>query len=200
MNQRIGSRLSFRRADECDLSELVRLRDDAARWQIAQGINQWKPGELGEDHFRKRLEDGEVWIATLGPPGPHGPIAGAWELWWDDTAAWGPQPPVAGYVHRLMTDRRTAPPGTGRRMLAEAERRIAAAGRGTCRLDCLAGNPRLREYYEAAGYTAVGEQSAKDGGLGSTYAVTLLEKRLQPPPVAETGPSGPRSPGSRLLR
>ncbi|MGW1893208.1 tyrosine-protein phosphatase [Streptomyces sp. NPDC002004] len=170
-----GAALSFRRAGERDLAELVRLRDDAARWQLAHGIDQWKPGQLGERHFRERLADGEVWIATLGPDGP---TAGAWELWWDDPAAWGPRPPTAGYVHRLMTDRRTAPPGTGLRMLAEAERRIAAAGRDLCRLDCLANNPRLRAYYEQAGYTVVGEQGAKDGGIGSPYAVTLLEKQL----------------------
>ncbi|MEU8551969.1 GNAT family N-acetyltransferase [Streptomyces roseoverticillatus] len=167
--------LTFRRADEHDLTELTRLRDDAARWQTSRGIDQWKPGQLGEDHFRARLEDGEVWIATHGPDGP---VTGAWELWWDDPAAWGPQPPVAGYVHRLMTDRRTAEPGTGRHLLTEAERRIAATGRTLCRLDCLSSNPRLRDYYEAAGYTVVGEQRAKDGGLGSPYAVTLLEKRL----------------------
>ncbi|MFE9995071.1 tyrosine-protein phosphatase [Streptomyces avermitilis] len=170
--------LTFRRADHRDLPELVRLRDSAARWQIARGIDQWKPGQLGEDHFRARLADGEIWIATLGPTGP---TAGAWELWWDDPAAWGPQPPSAGYVHRLMTDRRTAPPGTGRVMLAEAERRIAETGRTLCRLDCLASNPRLRQYYETAGYTVVGEQSSKDGGLGNTYAVTLLEKTVPEP-------------------
>ena len=39
-------------------------------------------------------------------------------------------------------------------------------------------NPRLRAYYESAGYTVVGEQRVKDGGLGSPYAVTLLEKYL----------------------
>jgi protein-tyrosine phosphatase len=63
-------------------------------------------------------------------------------------------------------------------MLTEAEHRIAATGRALCRLDCLANNLRLRQYYEAAGYTVAGEQSSKDGGLGSTHAVTLLEKRL----------------------
>lgn len=165
--------LTFRRATENDLPTLVRLRDDAARWQQAHGIDQWKPGQLGEPHFRTRLTEGEVWLALLDDQ-----IAGAWELWWDDPAAWGPQPPTAAYIHRLMTDRRVAPPGTGRLMLTEAERRIAASGRPLSRLDCLSSNPRLREYYQAAGYTVVGEQSTKDGGLGSPYAVTLLEKRL----------------------
>ncbi|MFD4589190.1 hypothetical protein [Streptomyces rubiginosohelvolus] len=63
--------LSFRRAGESDLTELVRLRDDAARWQIERGIDQWKPGELGPEHFGARLRAGEVWIATAGRvPGP----------------------------------------------------------------------------------------------------------------------------------
>lgn len=174
--------LTFRRADETDLALLVGLRDAAANWQISRGIDQWQPGELGEDHFRARLADGEVWIAHLGPAG--GPVAGAWELWWDDPAAWGSRPGAAGYVHRLMTDRAAAPPGTGRRMLAEAERRIAAAGRALCRLDCLADNAALRAYYQAAGYEVVGEQPAKSGARKAAYAVTLLEKPL--PPAAGT--------------
>jgi protein-tyrosine phosphatase len=165
--------LTHRRATEQDASLLVRLRDTAALWQLARGIEQWQPGEKDEAHFVHRMREGEVWLAhAAGSP------AGAFELWWDDPAAWGPRPPEAGYIHRLMTTPHTAPPGTGRRMLAHAESRIAATGRPYARLDCLASNPRLRGYYESAGYTVVGEQRAKDGGLGSPYAVTLLEKRL----------------------
>ncbi|MET9800189.1 hypothetical protein [Streptomyces sp. NPDC006368] len=53
-------------------------------------------------------------------------------------------------------------------MPSEAQRRIASAGRALCRLDCLAGNAKLRTYYEAAGYTVVGEQVSKAGNAGST--------------------------------
>lgn len=168
--------LHFRLAAEADAPVLVRLRDDAARWMQGNGIQQWKPGEMAEDHFRRRMADGEVWLAEAG-----GRAVGGWELWWDDEPAWGPQPPVAGYVHRLMTDRTAAPRGAGRAMLAAAERRIAEAGRAYCRLDCLSTNARLRAYYEGVGYTVVGEQPHKDGGLGSKYAVTLMERRLSPP-------------------
>ncbi len=93
--------LHFRLADDGDLATLVRLRDDAARWMLAKGINgQWQPGELDEDYFRRIMASGEVWLAETADY-----VAGAWELWWDDEDAWGPQPPVAGYVHRLMVDR-----------------------------------------------------------------------------------------------
>ncbi|MEU9214329.1 tyrosine-protein phosphatase [Streptomyces sp. NPDC048415] len=166
--------LTFREATEDDLPTLVRLRDEAAHWQLAHGIDQWKPGQLGEPHFRTRLQEGEVWLTLLDDQ-----VAGAWELWWDDPAAWGPQPPTAAYIHRLMTDHRVAPPGTGRLMLAEAERRISLSGRPLSRLDCLSTNPRLRAYYQAAGYTVAGEQPTKSTGMGTPYAVTLLEKRLR---------------------
>ena len=165
--------LTHRRATDEDAPRLVRLRDTAALWQLARGISQWQPGEKDETHFRDRMREGEVWLSYAG-----GSLAGAYELWWDDPAAWGPRPPEAGYIHRLMTAPHTAPPGTGRHILTHAESRIAAAGRPYARLDCLASNPRLRAYYESAGYTVVGEQRAKEGGSGSPYAVTLLEKRL----------------------
>ncbi|GHA85466.1 GNAT family N-acetyltransferase [Streptomyces chryseus] len=167
----------FRRADAedgADLARLVALHDGAARWMRSRGIAQWQPGGKDEEHFRLRAKEGEVWLAEAG-----GVPVGAYELWWDDEPAWGVQPPVAGYVHRLMTDRAAAPPGLGRALLARAERRIAEAGRELARLDCLTSNPRLRTYYEAAGYRVVGEQPAKDGGPGgNSYGVTLLERRL----------------------
>ncbi|MFJ5722962.1 GNAT family N-acetyltransferase [Streptomyces sp. NPDC093149] len=167
--------LHFRLADEADLATLVRLRDDAARWMIAQGnTGQWQPGELDEDHFRRIMATGEVWLAEA-----EGRTAGAWELWWADEEAWGPQPPVAGYVHRLMVDRSTARPGTGRLLLRAAEHRVAAAGREYVRLDCLAGNVRLNTYYSDDGYRLVGHKTGKPQPGGAPKSFALLEKTLR---------------------
>ncbi|WP_411140600.1 GNAT family N-acetyltransferase [Streptomyces sp. x-80] len=168
--------ITFRLADDGgdDLAALVGLYDGAARWMRACGIDQWRPGDKDREHFRLRVRDGEVWFAEVA-----GRTVGGFELWWRDEPAWGPQPPVAGYLHRLMVDRTAAPAGTGRAMLRHAERRIAAAGRELSRLDCRAANPRLHTYYEGAGYTVVGKQPViKEGAGGSRYAVTLFEKRL----------------------
>ncbi|MFC6082909.1 GNAT family N-acetyltransferase [Sphaerisporangium aureirubrum] len=167
-----GMSLSFSRAGEGDAAALVALRDQAARWQAARGIVQWRPGDMGLGHFLKRMELGEVWLARAD----RGALAGAWELWWDDPLTWGAQPPSAGYIHRLMVDRSAAPPGSGRVLLAAAERRIAESGRTLARLDCAASNARLRRYYTDAGYTEAGEQPLP---RGSRYPVTLFEKRLR---------------------
>ncbi|MFJ7338352.1 GNAT family N-acetyltransferase [Streptomyces sp. NPDC101110] len=166
-----------RPAAESDLAALVRLRDDAARWMLARGITgQWRPGELDEDHFRRIMTRGEVWLAEAG-----GRPVGAWELWWEDEDAWGAQPPVAGYVHRLMVDRTAAAPGTGRLLLTAAERRVAEAGRTRVRLDCLAGNAPLNAYYAEAGYRVVGHKAGKPQPGGPPKSFTLLEKRLDTP-------------------
>ncbi|MFI0900015.1 GNAT family N-acetyltransferase [Streptomyces sp. NPDC020983] len=165
--------LRFRPAGPSDLATLVRLRDDAARWMLARGVTgQWHPGELDEDHFRRVMTHGEVWLAeSAGRP------AGAWELWWEDEAAWGPQPPVAGYVHRLMVDHGTARPGTGRTLLRAAEHRVAETGRPLVRLDCLASNARLTAFYTAEGYRVVGRKEGKPQPGAGPKVFTLLEKK-----------------------
>ncbi|MFJ2745151.1 GNAT family N-acetyltransferase [Streptomyces sp. NPDC087440] len=166
--------LQLRPAVESDLAALVGLRDDAARWMLAQGVTgQWKPGELDGDHFRRVMKSGEVWVAedTEG-------IVGAWELWWEDEGAWGPQPPNAGYVHRLMVDHARAPRGTGRELLSAAERRVAESGREWVRLDCLAGNERLTAFYVDAGYRIVGSKEGKPQPGGTPKSFTLLEKAV----------------------
>ncbi|MER0445253.1 GNAT family N-acetyltransferase [Streptomyces sp. Edi4] len=171
-----GPALALALADESDLPALTALYDGAARWMRERGIDQWQPGGKDAAHFRLRMREGEVWLARAGSA-----VVGACELWWRDEPAWGEQPPVAGYVHRLMVDRATAPRGTGRALLAHAERRVAEAGRALCRLDCRSDNAALVRYYEGAGYVVVGEQGSKTDGGGSPYAVTLMEKPLPAP-------------------
>ncbi|MFG2980257.1 GNAT family N-acetyltransferase [Streptomyces sp. NPDC048258] len=170
----IDDGILFRQAAEKDAGTLVRLYDQAARWMLKHGIEQWKPGERDSAHFRAKMRDGEVWIASDAD----GHVCGAYELWWSDEEAWGVQPPVAGYVHRLMVEREAAPAGAGRRLLEHAERRVAGTGRERARLDCVSTNPRLLAYYLDAGYRVVGELPNKEAKDGRIYGVILLEKRL----------------------
>ncbi|MFG2296599.1 GNAT family N-acetyltransferase [Streptomyces sp. NPDC048603] len=170
----IDEGIVFRHAEEKDAGTLVALYDSAARWMKSTGIDQWKVGDKDKAHFRERMRDGEVWLAA----DEDRRLVGAYELWWSDEEAWGVQPPVAGYVHRLMVERATAPAGTGRRLLEHAERRIARTGRERARLDCVSTNPRLLAYYQGAGYRVVGELPNKVGKDGRVYGVILLEKRL----------------------
>lgn len=120
-------KITCRLAAPSDADALVALFDGAARWMQLNGIAQWKPGDKDADHFLRWIKEGEVWIAETS----HDEAIGAYELWWEDQAAWGIQPPVAGYVHRLMIDRNTAPEGFGRLLLGHAEQRVAGTGRSS---------------------------------------------------------------------
>ncbi|MEU9376439.1 GNAT family N-acetyltransferase [Streptomyces sp. NPDC048255] len=170
----IDDGMLFRPAEEKDAGILVSLYDQAARWMRKHGIDQWKPGEKNAAHFRAKMREGEVWLAEDAD----GRVVGAYELWWSDEEAWGIQPPVAGYVHRLMVERDAAPAGAGRRILEHAEWRIARTGRERARLDCVSTNPRLLAYYRSAGYRVVGEFPSKQAKDGRVYGVILLERRL----------------------
>lgn len=150
-----------------DAAAVVRLRDAAAEWLLARGIEQWRPGELTEARVAARAAAGELWVSRVD-----GAVVAAVVIVAEDAAVWGTDAGPAGYVHTLVVDRRHAGRGLGRQVLATAEDLIGAE-HDRVRLDCASGNERLRAYYRDAGYREVGERE-----LGRWGAVTLFEKRL----------------------
>lgn len=166
-----------------DVPHLLRLYDQCARWLLNRGISQWRPGDLPPSWATDFVSQGETMLVMAGDE-----LAASVTVTWDDPLAW-PDAPAggAGYVHKLMVDRRWAGQGLGRRLLQRAERAIAAAGRPAARLDCVALNPTLRRYYERAGYRYVGDTDF--GGRLDLNPSVLYEKALPVP--ATTAPPGP---------
>jgi GNAT superfamily N-acetyltransferase len=149
-----------------DAAAVVRLRDAAAGWMLARGIEQWHPGEAHEARLAARADAGELFVVRDGRE-----VVAAVVIASADPEIWGPRPDDAGYVHTLVIDRRRAGTGLGRRVLARAEARIAARGASFARLDCVAG---LVPYYRAAGYTEFGHRTFDN----SWTPVTLFQKEL----------------------
>ncbi len=141
-----------------EASAVAEMRDAAARWLLAKGIQQWRPGEVGPDAFVARAEAGELFVVRVD-----GALAAAVVITFAGPVVWGSDPGDAGYLHGLVIDRRRAATGLGRAVLAEAEAHIWARDRGRARLDCVAANRRLQAYYEAAGYHPVGKQTFDPG-------------------------------------
>ena len=81
---------------------------------------------------------------------------GTLALQWSDEEVWGYAPGDAGYVHGLAIRRDFAGLGLGRELLRWAEDRAALSGKRYLRLDCVAKNRRLNEYYERAGFRCRG--------------------------------------------
>ena len=96
------------------------------------------------------IERGETWLAEVD-----GETVGTLVVQWDDPIFWAGHPADAGYLHRLAV----SGPGRGQGapLLRWAERHAAVNGKAYLRLDCVAANQPLREYYERAGYEHVGD-------------------------------------------
>lgn len=159
-------------ATSIDVQELLGLRETLANWLIGQGINQWQPSEpwiqgLVEDEIARGL----VRIVRI----QHELVASV-TVTWSDPAVWSDRSEPAGYIHRLMVNRRWSGQDIGLSLLTWSEEHIRESGRKLARLDCVRSNRRLRDYYEACGYWVVGYQ--KFPGFQGAYETALYEKSL----------------------
>lgn len=158
-------------ARSSDATALVALRDDIARWLTDRGVRQWNPGEFPLDWMRSWIRGGRVHVAR-----EPGGIVAAVAVLWEDAEIWGPDPTgAAGYIHLLMVERHRAGQGLGDVMLAHAEGQIARGGRPRARLDAVATNQALRDWYRDRGYREVGTRKFEDDAWHDTV---LMEKEL----------------------
>jgi ribosomal protein S18 acetylase RimI-like enzyme len=155
------------RAGGSDLDTVLSILEEAARWLVCRGIDQWEPGSFSRRRIADRIERGEMYVARLA-----GRTFGTFALQWSDEEVWGDIPGDAGYVHGLAIRRSFAGKGLGRELLRWAEERAALSGMKYLRLDCRAENRDLNEYYERAGFRRRGRVRVWG------FEVNLYEKRV----------------------
>ena len=143
---------------------MVAILEEAAAWQRSIGVEQW-PARFDAGDIARRLRRADGYLAW-----DDAEAVGTFTLQVGDPVVWGERPPDALYLHGLAVRRSHA--GLGRELLAFAERTTAESGRRYLRLDCMAANPRLRAYYERAGFRCCGEW--RSGG----WAAALYEKAV----------------------
>lgn len=144
--------LVMRQATRNHLGDVIAILSEAAGWLAARGIDQW-PVPFPDSWVVEGIEAGEVYLAYRGAL-----AAATITLQWSDPVFWPDlDDGEAAYVHRLAVRRPAAGRGVGHRLLAWAEERAAEAGRGWLRLDCVAGNSRLRAWYGDAGFSYCGD-------------------------------------------
>ena len=157
----------MRQARPTDLDTVVSMLEEAARWMVRRGIEGWTPDGFSRERIAVLIERGEMYLAVLA-----GRPAGTFALQWSDRETWGDVPDDAGYIHGLAIRREFAGTGLGREMLVRAEHLVSRSEREYLRLDCVADNEALNEYYRRVGFAYRG--SAVVRGL----AVALYEKRV----------------------
>lgn len=156
------------------VNQVTGLLSAAARWMTDAGIEQW-PCPFPREIVEASVSRGETHLALLA-----GELIGSVALLEQDAAWWGPQPPDALYLHRLVVAPEVRGKGIGEQILEWAQDQTVASGREWLRLDCGAGNTRLRRYYERQGFRHVDDVmvdlpgAGRDGDMwyGSLYQLS----------------------------
>jgi ribosomal protein S18 acetylase RimI-like enzyme len=162
--------ITIEQAQPSDLDTVLNILEEAADWLISRGIDQWQPGlfrKVRRQSIAYQVSGGEVYLAKRD-----GQAVGTLTLQWVDKMFWANVPDDAGYIHRLAIRRAYAGMELGRQLLQWAEGKVASAGRDYLRLDCMAENQALRQYYEQAGFTYRGEVR------GEGWRASLYEKKV----------------------
>jgi ribosomal protein S18 acetylase RimI-like enzyme len=159
---------SIRRATAEDVSVLTQIRNDAHAKKVAHGDYAWgKEGDgFSEKWVRNNVSEKEVYVVEL-----EGTPAGTFSFELDDERHWGPQEPIAGYVHGLSVRKGSNGRGLGNFMLDWCAHKVSGLNRRFIRLDCAVHNAKLCAYYESLGFIRVGlyPEPEPDGYVWSLY-------------------------------
>jgi GNAT superfamily N-acetyltransferase len=142
-----------------DLGRYIDLLEEVADWLVSRGIKQWRPGSfrLSMDYYAASIAVGEVQLAYCD-----GALVGTLRLLLREPIVW---PEIveddAVYVYNLAVRRPWAGQQLGRRLLEWAGHRASSLGRRRVRLDCVASNTFLCDYYTQGGFVDRGEIDAK---------------------------------------
>lgn len=160
----------IRRAGESDVPALTQIRNDAHAMKVAHGDYVWgKEGDgFSEKWVRNNVSQRDVYVVELD-----GTSVGTFLLDLDDEKHWGPQEPIAGYVHGLCVRNGFNGRGLGSFMLDWCAIKVSGLNRRFVRLDCPVHNAKLCAYYESLGFIRAGLYPEPEPG---GYVWSLYEK------------------------
>lgn len=139
--------LDFKVAGAADLETVLAIVAEAGAWVKAKGIQQW-PSPLN-DFWRQRLT-GMVLRGEMYTVGIVKNRLGVVRIT-EHNRHW-PDDGLALYVGMLALRSEMHGQGLGAHILTWAALRAQREGKRFLRLDCLASNRELRQYYEAQGF------------------------------------------------
>ena len=146
-----------------DVDDVTALYDEMTAWVRAQGFDPGAAPRPLREIVADRVATGAVAVARL-----QSEIVATMTILRVDAEVWGETPGDALYLHGFGVKRAYAGQRIGRALLDWLAETTAAEGRAYVRLDCEAGNRKLRDYYERAGFTYRGDVTLPSH-IGSRY-------------------------------
>lgn len=144
--------MTIRNADVRDIAGLMALRQEAAAWLQAAGIDQWNDQRTASVALAKWEQD--IAAGRTHVVEHEGAMAATITLARPDTDFWLPSDGLedAVYVAKLITSRRWAGQALGGRLLDWAGAEARAHGKSFVRLDCWRTNKALQSFYLHEGF------------------------------------------------
>ncbi|MFC5652720.1 GNAT family N-acetyltransferase [Paenibacillus solisilvae] len=155
-----------RRAALEDSYKVLELWKGSANWLHSKGIRQWDPAYFTLERVYECFHDGsELYVGEMKEE-----IVGTLLVGWSDPFIWEElDNEDSGYIHRFAVSRDYLGLGIGTALLEWAENYIWNAGKNLVRLDCMADNERLNQYYQDHGFTFQGVKVWENGWKSSLY-------------------------------
>jgi ribosomal protein S18 acetylase RimI-like enzyme len=182
--------IDFRRAAPADFDAVYAIIAEAAAWLQSRKSSQWAwfLTDPGKDLVRHRSESAETYLILDS----HAEPVATFTVQWDDELIWGPRGKdgTAGYVHGVAVRRHAAGNGLGLKMLDWSREIIARNSRRLVRLDCMADNKPLCDYYRRAGFIDAGVYDAVRIGSWQRLFVQLFERPSTSTPKESGKPNG----------
>ncbi|WP_176444695.1 GNAT family N-acetyltransferase [Paenibacillus herberti] len=165
-----SGRLIVRRAQSEDIDAMQHLYVEAAKWiRSMKGIVQWGEEDFTREYMEQFIREKEVFVAYM-----NGELSGCFSVQWEYEEIWGDLfHDQAGYVHRLAVSRNIKGQGIGSRLLDWAEAYIKNKGKTWMRLDCMADNPTLNDYYRSQGLVYCGRHD------DPRWSANLYERKIK---------------------
>ncbi len=124
---------------------------EAAKWLDSIGQTMWKIENLTPYELLKKYDINEMKLCY-----DNGNLIGAYVLQWYDPLFWKElEKYECGILHKLAISREYSKMGYGRKIIESAEELCKKQGVNSLRLNCGTFRPRLRKFYEGAGFKMV---------------------------------------------
>jgi ribosomal protein S18 acetylase RimI-like enzyme len=164
--------LSIAKATLEDAAAIAAIMTQATQFKLDHDDEAWGHGEYTIKEVSDPISKGFSYVVRLDDE-----AVAAFHLVWQDGMMWGPQEPVAGYMHQLGLKNGWHGQGIGRQVIDWAAKEVARNNRQFLRLDCPPGNTSLRQYYEGLGFIHQGNRDIQRSD-GSIYAASLYQRKV----------------------
>lgn len=152
-----------------DIDVIYNLIKDTAQWIENQDVNQWEyiAAGGGYDEIKETITKHETFKIVK-----NGELAGTFSLNYTQTdwdiKLWGQLNDGAVYLHKLAISRHQIGKGLGRKIIQWAQEYVKSKGIEIFRLDCIADNPKLVNFYTKCGLE----------NLGTAHGFVKFQKNL----------------------